>query len=109
MEVARSKEGIAISQRKYVIDLLKETGMTGCKLADTSMHPYNKIRAKQDSAPVDRGKCQRLVRTLIYLSYTRPDIGSSVSVISQFINNPTEDHMEAALLVLRYLKSTLGK
>ena len=35
MEVARSKEGICISQRKYTIDLLKETGKLGCKPANT--------------------------------------------------------------------------
>jgi len=35
MEVARSKKGIVVSQRKYIIDLLKETGMSGCKPIDT--------------------------------------------------------------------------
>ena len=29
MEVARSKEGIIVSQRKYTLDLLAETGMMG--------------------------------------------------------------------------------
>ena len=37
MEVARSGAGISISQRKYVMYLLDETGMTGCKPADTLM------------------------------------------------------------------------
>ncbi|KAL0545231.1 hypothetical protein IC582_020381 [Cucumis melo] len=35
MEVTRSKEGIFVSQRKYTLDLLIETGMLGCHLADT--------------------------------------------------------------------------
>ena len=34
MEFARSKEGISVSQRKYVLDLLGETGMLGCRAAE---------------------------------------------------------------------------
>lgn len=39
IEVAKSKHGILISQRKYVLDLLKKTGMLGCKPVDTPMDP----------------------------------------------------------------------
>ena len=35
MEVARSKEGISVSKRKYTIDLLTKTGMLECCLVDT--------------------------------------------------------------------------
>ncbi|KAK2992349.1 hypothetical protein RJ640_016803 [Escallonia rubra] len=35
MEVARSNKGISISQRNYTLDLLKETGVLGCKPANT--------------------------------------------------------------------------
>lgn len=35
MEVARSKYGIYVSQWKYTLDLLQETGMLGCKAANT--------------------------------------------------------------------------
>jgi hypothetical protein len=89
MEVARSKKGIYVSQRKYVLDLLKETGMLGCKPAETLMDSTKKIGAVQDRTPIDKGRYQRLVGRLIYLSHTRPDIGFFVSVVSQFMNNPT--------------------
>ena len=39
MEVARSKKGIVVSQRKYVLDLPKETGMSGCRPAKTPIDP----------------------------------------------------------------------
>jgi hypothetical protein len=39
MDVARSKKGNVISQRKYVLDLLKETRMSGCRQADTPIDP----------------------------------------------------------------------
>ncbi|RVW69951.1 Retrovirus-related Pol polyprotein from transposon RE1 [Vitis vinifera] len=35
MEFTRSKEGIFVNQRKYVLDLLDETSMLGCKSAET--------------------------------------------------------------------------
>ncbi|KAK0594035.1 hypothetical protein LWI29_029766 [Acer saccharum] len=109
MEVARSKKGIVVSQRKYILDLLKETGMLGCKPADTPMESSYKISFKEDSPPVDTGRYQRLVGKLIYLSHTRPDIGFPVSVISQFMNKPNEEHLEAVYRILRYLKMNPGK
>jgi adenylate cyclase class IV len=36
IEIALSKKGIVISQQKCVIDLLKETGMSGCSITDRS-------------------------------------------------------------------------
>ncbi|RVW12206.1 Retrovirus-related Pol polyprotein from transposon TNT 1-94 [Vitis vinifera] len=109
MEIARSKKGIAVSQRKYVLDLLNETGMLGCKPAETPMDTTVKLEESDGSAPVDKGRYQRLVGKLIYLSHTRPDIGFSVSVVSQFMNNPTEKHMTIVIRILRYLKMTPGK
>ena len=35
IEVSRSNKGIFLSQRKYALDLLQETGMSACQPADT--------------------------------------------------------------------------
>lgn len=59
--------------------------------------------------PTNKERYQRLVGKLIYLSHTRPDIAYAVSLISQYMHNPSEDHMDAALRILRYLKSAPGK
>ncbi|KAG8485617.1 hypothetical protein CXB51_018939 [Gossypium anomalum] len=73
MEVARSKEGLVINQRKYVLDLLKETSFLGSKPANTPMEANLRFN-KEDGSLVDKDKFQRLVGKLIYLSLTRPDI-----------------------------------
>lgn len=109
MEVARSKKGIVVSQRKYVLDLLKETGMSGCRPADTPMDPNHKLADIKDGTPVDTARYQKLVGKLIYLAHTRPDIAFSVSVVSQFMHSPYEEHLDAVYRILRYLKSTPGK
>ena len=82
MEFARSKEGIFINQRKYILNLLKETRMTGCKAFETLMDPNVKLKATTTKEMVDRERCQRLVGRLIYFSHTRLDIVFSVSVVS---------------------------
>ncbi|KAL0545261.1 hypothetical protein IC582_020411 [Cucumis melo] len=109
MEVARSKEGISVSQRKYTLDLLTETGMLGCHPADTPIEFNCKLGNSDNQVPVDKEQYQRLVGKLIYLSHTRPDISFAVSVVSQFMQVPYEKHMEAVNRILRYLKNTPGK
>ena len=82
MEVAQSKEGLFISQRKYTLDLLKDTGMMACRPVGTPSEKGRKVEENGDDAPVEKERYQRLVGRLIYLSLTRPDIVYSVSVIS---------------------------
>ncbi|KAK2967234.1 hypothetical protein RJ640_002061 [Escallonia rubra] len=108
MEVARSKSGITVSQRKYVLDLLRDTGMLGCRPAETPMEPNAKLDI-EGGKDVDREQYQRIVGKLIYLSHTRPDIAFAVSVISQFMHSPKKKHLDAVYGVLRYLKGTPGK
>ncbi|BBG99537.1 ABC-2 type transporter family protein, partial [Prunus dulcis] len=109
IEVARSQQGIFLSQRKYVLDLLTDTGMLDCKPADTPIVQNHHLGEYPDQVPTNKERYQRLVGRLIYLSHTRPDIAYAVSVVSQFMHSPSEDHMNAVLRILRYLKSAPGK
>lgn len=59
IEVARSKKGIVVSQRKYIFDLLKETGMSGCKPIDTPVKPKTKPGGDNDGVPVEKMQYQR--------------------------------------------------
>ncbi|KAL5567394.1 hypothetical protein UlMin_030558 [Ulmus minor] len=83
--------------------------MLGSKPADSPIEPNHKLGDDPEKPKVDKERYQRLVGRLIYLSHTRPDIAYAVSVISQFMHAPRENHMEAAYRVLRYLKSAPGK
>jgi hypothetical protein len=109
IEVARSTRNIFLSQRKYVLDLLSETGMLDCKPVDTPIVQNHGLKDCADQTPTNKERYQRLVGKLIYLSHTRPDITYAVSVVSQFMHNPSEDHMNAVIRILRYLKSSPGK
>lgn len=98
-----------MNQRKYVLDLLKETRLLGCKSVETPMEPNIKLKPAEAGNMVDKGRYQRLVGRLIYLSHMRPDIAFVVSLVSQLMHAPGPEHQEAVFIIIRYLKGSPGK
>ncbi|KAK2354846.1 putative mitochondrial protein [Trifolium repens] len=109
IEVAHSRKGIFISQQKYITDLLQETGKTACKPACTPIDPNVKLGNAEEDIAVNKEMYQRLVGKLIYLSHTRLDVAFAVSLVSQFMHQPKEIHLQAALRIVQYLKGTPGR
>ncbi|KAI3465202.1 hypothetical protein Pfo_021865 [Paulownia fortunei] len=109
IEFSRSKEGIFINQQKYVLDLLDETGMLGCRIVETPIEPNLKLQSTETIDVIDKEKYQRLVGELIYLLHTWTDITFVVSVVSQFMHSLGPKHFEAAYRILRYRMGTPRK
>lgn len=61
IELARSKHGIFLSQPKYILDLLSETGMLGCKPIDIPIEQNDKLFQCLISTSTGKGRYQRLV------------------------------------------------
>ncbi|GAB2286800.1 hypothetical protein Dimus_039792 [Dionaea muscipula] len=72
IEVARSKAGISISQRKYTLDILAEVGFMGAKPAALPADPDFKIQSNTSEFIKDPSSFRRLIGKLIYLTITRP-------------------------------------
>ena len=109
IKVSRSKKGIFLSQRKYTLDLLQETSISACQLADTPVEEGLKLCVHSNQIPVEKRKYQRLVGKLMYLAHTRPNPAYALSIVSQFMHNPGKQHMKAIMRILRYLKVAHGK
>ncbi|RVW97878.1 Retrovirus-related Pol polyprotein from transposon RE1 [Vitis vinifera] len=109
IEFSRSKKGIFMSQRKYALDILQDTGLTGAKPEKFPMEQNLKLTDEDGELLHDPSRYRRLVGRLIYLTVTRPDIVYSVRTLSQFMNTPRKPHWEAALRVLRYIKGSPGQ
>ncbi|RVW19501.1 Retrovirus-related Pol polyprotein from transposon TNT 1-94 [Vitis vinifera] len=108
IEVSRSKKGMFLSQRKYVLDLLKETGKIEAKPCTTPMVPNVQLMPDDGDPFYNPERYRRVVGKLNYLTVTRPDIAYAVSVVSQFTSAPTIKHWAALEQILCYLKKAPG-
>jgi len=78
MQVQRSGDGLLLSQRQYMLDILERAGMTECKPCSTPVDTNPKVAAA-DGAPVsDATDFRSLAGALQYLTFTRPDIAYAV-------------------------------
>lgn len=72
-EVARSNQGLHICQKKFVLDLLKDSEFLASKPASRPMAKECRL-VKERSILVDVHQYRKLIGKLLYLTTTRPDI-----------------------------------
>ncbi|XP_062119137.1 uncharacterized mitochondrial protein AtMg00810-like [Humulus lupulus] len=108
-ELARSTAGIFLSQRKYTLELLEDTGFLGSKPTKTPMDPKVKLH-DETTQPLDNPSAFRqLIGRLLYLTHSRPNITFAVNSLSQHMATPRTNHLQAVHHLLRYLKGNPGQ
>jgi hypothetical protein len=106
MEIHQCSSGIFVSQRKYVVDILKKFKLESCKKVATPLAQNEKI-SKNDGEKLEEPSAFRsLVGSLLYLTTSRPDLMFPASLLSKFMTSPNNIHMGVAKRVLKYIKGT---
>ncbi|KAL3838972.1 hypothetical protein ACJIZ3_023563 [Penstemon smallii] len=106
LECSRSSSGLLISQKKYILDLLRRTNMADCKPINSPM-ATNTRHTAYDSPSFDNPTLYRsVVGSLQYLLFTRSDLAFSVNKVCQYMHSPRISHWQSVKRILRYLKCT---
>ncbi|GJZ44537.1 putative ribonuclease H-like domain-containing protein [Tanacetum coccineum] len=110
LQVEQRKDGIFLSQDKYVYDILKKFGFSSVKTASTPMETHKPLLQDTAGTDVDVHLYRSMIGSLMYLTSSRPDIMFAVCACSRFQVQPKASHMHAVKRIFRYLKGqpTLG-
>ncbi|KAF9685782.1 hypothetical protein SADUNF_Sadunf03G0089900 [Salix dunnii] len=101
VEVIPTKQGLFLSQNRYVHDLLTILKMDGAKEVHTPMSASAKLLLDDGSANCDAMEFRSTIGSLQYLSLTRPDLCFAVNCLAQFMHKPTVTHWQHVKRLLR--------
>lgn len=73
----------------------------------TPIVPGFKLFKDEGGTKVDKTYFKQIVGCLMYLTATRPDLMFAVSLLSRYMEIPTELHLQLAKRVFRYLQGTM--
>ncbi|KAI3692782.1 hypothetical protein L6452_32605 [Arctium lappa] len=104
LQVKQKKDGIFISQSKYVKGILDKYGLSDSKPASTPMETYKQITADLDGEDVDVHLYRSMIGSLMYLTASRPDIMFPVCLCARFQVKPKQSHLQAVKRIFRYLR-----
>nr|GEW52692.1 hypothetical protein [Tanacetum cinerariifolium] len=101
LKVKQKKDGIFISQDKYVAEILKKFMFTEVKTASTSMETQKHLLKDEDGEEVDIHMYRSMIGSLMYLTSLRPDIMFVVCACARYQVNPKVSHLYVVKRVFR--------
>nr|GEV59643.1 retrovirus-related Pol polyprotein from transposon TNT 1-94 [Tanacetum cinerariifolium] len=105
LQVLQKKDGIFLSQDKYVGDILKKFGYSNVRASNTPMEKENPWGKDGTGKDVDLHLYRSMIGSLMYLTASRPDIMFAIYACARHQVTPKECHLHAVKRIFRYLKS----
>nr|GEU63056.1 uncharacterized mitochondrial protein AtMg00810-like [Tanacetum cinerariifolium] len=104
LQVKQKKDGIFISQDKYVAKTLRKFGLTDGKSTSTPIDTEKPLIKDPNGEDVDVHTYRSMIGSLMYLTSSRPDIMFVVCACARFQVTPKASHLHAVKRIFRYLK-----
>ncbi|GJR52933.1 putative ribonuclease H-like domain-containing protein [Tanacetum coccineum] len=104
LQVKQKEDGISICQDKFMTEILKKFSFTDVKTASTPMETHKPLLKDADGEDVDEHLYRSMIRSLMYLTSSRPDIMFVVCTCARYQVNSKVSHLHAVKRIFRYLK-----
>ncbi|GAU41761.1 hypothetical protein TSUD_13620 [Trifolium subterraneum] len=108
IELIPTKNGLFLSQHKFIREILEKFDMDGAKPAPTPLSLTATLTLHDGTSATDSTYYRQIIGALQYLNLTRPDLSFAINKLSQFMHKPTTLHLQHLKRLLRYIKSTLN-
>jgi hypothetical protein len=107
LQIKQTREGTFVHQGKYTKDLLRKFDMGEAKPLSTPKSTTTALDEDKKGEAVDQKEYRSMIRSLLYLTATRPDIQFTVCLCARFQSSPRTSHRQAVKRIMRYLRFTL--
>nr|GEX15760.1 putative ribonuclease H-like domain-containing protein [Tanacetum cinerariifolium] len=107
LQVMQRDDEIFISQDKYVADILKKFNFSSVKKASTLIETNKALLKDEEVEDVDVYLYRSIIRSLMYLTTSRPDIMFAICACARFQVTPKVSLLHAVKRIFRYLKGQL--
>ena len=107
IKIRKTEFGFFLCQSHYVKKLLRKFNSFDVLPVKTPYDPSIHLK-KNNGIGISQSEYAKIIGSVMYLmNYTRPDIAYAVSRLSRYTHNPSNDHWNALLRLLKYLKGTM--
>ncbi|KAL0314981.1 UNVERIFIED_CONTAM: hypothetical protein Sangu_2342500, partial [Sesamum angustifolium] len=107
LEIARSTQGIVVTQTQYIKDIVADTGMLDARTATAPLPPGIKFISEVGAKLTHLDTYKRFAGRLFYLNLTMPGTSYACQQLSQHLQHPCEQHLDTALHLVRYLNGSV--
>ncbi|GJX97146.1 retrovirus-related pol polyprotein from transposon TNT 1-94 [Tanacetum coccineum] len=108
LQISQSPRGIFINQSKYAYEIVKKYGMLTSDSVDTPMIEKSKLDEDLQGIAINATLYHGMIRSLMYLTSSRPDLIYVVCLCARYQEKPTKKHLNAIKRIFRYLKGTIN-
>ena len=108
LQIRQLKDDIFLSQSKYVRELVKKFGLKSTKHSRTIMSTTTKFCKDTSGKYVAQKLYRSIIRSLLYLIVSRPNISFSVDTYARYQENSKESHLTIVKRIICYISGTLS-